>query len=266
MEGISENYQENRILIAGPCVMDDIETAIEIALEVKMSGINNGFHPIFKASLDKANRTSGKSFRSIGIRKALEQLVATSKEVGIEIITDVHEPDQAKYVSEFVDYLQVPAFLARQTDLIEACAKSGKPTVIKKPQFISHESARFIEEKYYDFGGSKMYICERGNSFGYNDLIVDATSIERLRESCERSGVILDCTHSLQRPNMGSLTKGNSKYIETMVKFGAVMGADGLFIETHPQPYRSPSDAENMLPLSLLNDVLNKAKKIYGTS
>jgi 2-dehydro-3-deoxyphosphooctonate aldolase (KDO 8-P synthase) len=266
MEDTLENYQKNKILIAGPCVMENLEDSIKIAEEVKKAGKNNGFHPIFKASLDKANRTSGKAFRTIGMKKALYQLYETAKEVKIDVITDVHEPRQVKEVEQFVDYLQIPAFLARQTDLIYACAKSGKPTVIKKPQFISHESAKFIEEKYYDFGGTKMYICERGNSFGYSDLIVDVTSIQRLKESCEKSGVILDCTHSLQRPNRGSSTKGNAKYIETMVRFGSVMGADGLFIETHPEPSKSPSDSENMLPLHLLNDVLKKAKGIYGTS
>jgi len=263
---ISENYLNNKILIAGPCVMQDLDEAIEIAKQVKSSGISHGFHPIFKASFDKANRTSKKGFRGIGMKKSLENMKYISEEVGIQTITDVHESHQVKEVSLFVDYLQVPAFLARQTDLIKACAQSGKPTMVKKPQFISHYSAQYIEEKYYGFGGTKMMICERGNTFGYTDLIVDVTSIDRLKESCPRSRVILDCTHSLQIPNKGEKTEGNSKYIETMVKFGAVMGADGIFIETHPEPSRSPSDSENMLALDLLNSVLSKAQKIYEST
>jgi len=264
MADTSGTKQEAKILIAGPCVIQSWDTCHEIAIELKRLANLYNFTPIFKGSWDKANRTSRDGFRGIGKDKALEILFRIRESVGIATITDVHETDQVEHVSKFVDFLQIPAFLCRQTDLIEACAKSGNPTLIKKGQFVSPEACSFIEDKFYNAGGSRMMICERGNSFGYNELIVDATSISRLRESCKRSLVALDCTHSLQKPNgSNGKTGGNANLIEDMVIFGASMGADALFIETHPYPHLSPSDSENMLELSRLEEVLIKARKFY---
>jgi len=264
MADISATNQETKILIAGPCVIQSWDTCQEIAIEIKRLGELFNFQPVFKGSWDKANRTSHESFRGIDKNRALEILFRIREHLGISTITDVHEASQVEEVSKYVDFLQIPAFLCRQTDLIEACAKSGNPTLIKKGQFLSPESCSYIEDKFYSAGGSRMMICERGNSFGYKDLIVDATSIPRLRNSCQRSLIALDCTHSLQKPNGEGKTGGNASLIEDMVRYGAVMGADALFIETHPYPHLSPSDSENMLELSKLEEVLSNARRIYN--
>jgi 2-dehydro-3-deoxyphosphooctonate aldolase (KDO 8-P synthase) len=201
----------------------------------------------------------------LGIYHGVEILSRIKDRVNISIITDVHDISQVDKVASVVDYLQVPAFLCRQTDLIEACAKTGLPVLVKKGQFLSPESCKYIENKFYKAGGSKLLIGERGNSFGYNDLIVDVTSISRLKKSCERSKIIMDCTHSLQRPNgIYGKTEGRGDMIEEMVKFASIMNSDGLFIETHPYPELSPSDSENMLMLNKLDSVLEVSRKIYN--
>lgn len=264
MGDISEKNQNPKFLIAGPCVIENLDLCVTIAKEVKRCAELFNFTPIFKASYDKANRTSHGSYRGIGIKEGLYILDKVRFIVDIPFITDVHDVEQVKIVAPFADYLQIPAFLCRQTDLIEACASTGLTTLVKKGQFLSPESCQFIEDKFYKFGGSKMMICERGNSFGYNDLIVDVTSISRLKKSCQRSSVIMDCTHSLQKPNgIHGKTEGNSGMIEEMIKFASVMNSDGLFIETHPFPSKSPSDSENMLELSRLESVLSISRKIY---
>ena len=264
MEDISVKDQKTRILIGGPCVIQSWDTCFEIATEVRRCGLLHNYHSIFKASFDKANRTSSEGFRGIGIDKGLEILKKIKSRLNMQVITDVHETQQVEKVASVVDYLQIPAFLCRQTDLIEECAKTGLPVLIKKGQFLSPESCKFIEDKFYKSGGKELLIGERGNSFGYNDLIVDATSISRLKKSCTRSKIIMDCTHSLQRPNGASgKTEGRGDLIEDMVRFGAVMDADGLFIETHPYPHLSPTDYENMLELSNLESIIGKARKIY---
>jgi 2-dehydro-3-deoxyphosphooctonate aldolase (KDO 8-P synthase) len=266
MVDISGKNQKTRILIAGPCVIQSWDTCYEIALEIKRCSILYNFSPIFKASFDKANRTSYDGFRGIGIDKGLEVLSKIKQRVNIPIITDVHEVSQVQQVASVADYLQVPAFLSRQTDLIEACAKTGLPVLVKKGQFLSPESCKFIENKFYKSGGTQLLIGERGNSFGYNDLIVDVTSISRLKKSCPDSKIIMDCTHSLQRPNgVSGKTEGRGDMVEEMVKFASVMNADGLFIETHPYPELSPSDSENMLELSKFESVIKKSRSIYDT-
>jgi 2-dehydro-3-deoxyphosphooctonate aldolase (KDO 8-P synthase) len=266
MAVILEKNPKNKILIAGPCVIQSWDTCYEIALEINRCASLYNFYPIFKASFDKANRTSYDGFRGIGIDKGLEVLSRIKQRVNIPVITDVHEVAQVERVASVVDYLQIPAFLSRQTDLIEACAKTGKPTLIKKGQFLSPEACKFIENKFYKFGGSQLLIGERGNSFGYNDLIVDATSITRLKKSCTESKIIMDCTHSLQKPNgIHGKTEGRGDMIEDMVKFASVMDADGLFIETHPYPELSPSDSENMLELNKFESVIKKSRLIYDS-
>jgi len=266
MEGISEKNLKNKILIAGPCVIQSWDTCYEIAIEVKRCADLYNFYPVFKASFDKANRTSYDGFRGIGIDKGLEILKNVKERLQIDVITDVHDISQVEQVASVVDILQVPAFLSRQTDLIEACAKTGLPVLVKKGQFLSPESCKYIEDKFYKAGGTQLLIGERGNSFGYNDLIVDVTSIPRLKKSCPDSKIIMDCTHSLQRPNgIYGKTEGRGDMIEDMVKYASVMNADGLFIETHPYPELSPSDSDNMLQLGLFEGVIRKARKIYDT-
>jgi 2-dehydro-3-deoxyphosphooctonate aldolase (KDO 8-P synthase) len=255
---------KDKFLISGPCVIENIDLCVEIAKEVKRAGELYGFKCIFKASYDKANRTSGDSYRGIGIKEGLYILDKVRFIVDIPFITDVHNVEQVKMIAPFADYLQIPAFLSRQTDLIKACAKSELPILIKNGRFLSPESCSFIEKKFYKAGGSHMMIRERGNSFGYNDLIVDVTSISRLKKSCIDSSVIMDCTHSLQKPNgIYGKTEGRGDMIEEMVRFALVIYADGLFIETHPDPSKSPSDSENMLELSSLDKVLKISRKIY---
>jgi 2-dehydro-3-deoxyphosphooctonate aldolase (KDO 8-P synthase) len=256
--------RNHKFLIAGPCVITSLELCIEIAEEIKRCSAMYGFYPIFKASYDKANRTSGNSYRGVGMEIGLKILSDVREYTGLKVITDVHETEDVINVSKYVDFLQVPAFLSRQTDLIEACAYSGLPTLVKKGQFLSPEACSHIEKKFYKAGGSFLMIAERGNSFGYNDLVVDATSISRIKKSCPDSAVIMDCTHSLQKPNgISGKTEGRSDLIEDMVRFASVMDANGLFIETHPNPTESPSDSENMLELSSLDGVLKVARKIY---
>ena len=258
--------QKTRILIAGPCVIQSWDTCYEIAIEIKRCAILYNFTPIFKGSFDKANRTSSNGFRGIGIDKGLDILSKIKQRLDIPVITDVHETEQVERVASVVDYLQIPAFLSRQTDLIEACAKTGLPVLVKKGQFLSPESCKFIEDKFYKAGGTQLLIGERGNSFGYNDLIVDVTSISRLKKSCENSKIIMDCTHSLQRPNgVSGKTEGRGDMIEEMVKYSSVMNADGIFIETHPYPELSPSDSENILELSKLEQIIKKSRSIYDT-
>jgi len=266
MVDISVKNQKTRILIAGPCVIQSWDTCYEIALEIKRCALLYNFEPIFKASFDKANRTSYDGFRGIGIDKGLAVLSKIKNRLDIPVITDVHEVAQVEQVASVVDYLQVPAFLSRQTDLIEACAKTGLPVLVKKGQFLSPESCKYIENKFYKAGGSQLLIGERGNSFGYNDLIVDVTSISRLKKSCPDSKIIMDCTHSLQKPNgIYGKTEGRGDMVEEMVKFASVMNADGLFIETHPYPELSPSDSENMLELNKFEAVIKKSRSIYAT-
>jgi 2-dehydro-3-deoxyphosphooctonate aldolase (KDO 8-P synthase) len=263
---ILEKNQKNKILIAGPCVIQSWDTCYEIAIEIKRCAELYNFYPVFKASFDKANRTSYDGFRGIGIDKGLEILKNIKERLEIDVITDVHDVSQVEKVASVVDVLQVPAFLSRQTDLIEACAKTGLPVLVKKGQFLSPESCKYIEHKFYKSGGTQLLIGERGNSFGYNDLIVDVTSIPRLKKSCPDSKIIMDCTHSLQRPNgIYGKTEGRGDMIEEMVKYASVMNADGLFIETHPYPELSPSDSENMLQLGLFEGIIRKARKIYDT-
>jgi 2-dehydro-3-deoxyphosphooctonate aldolase (KDO 8-P synthase) len=257
--------QEDKILIAGPCVAVSFSECLLIGKQIKESAEKYGFRPVFKASFDKANRTSSDSFRGLGLSKVLDIFRALKEEINIQIVTDVHETKQIEHILPFVDYLQIPAFLSRQTDLIIECAYSGLPTLIKKGQFLSPESCYHIENKYYEAGGHDLMIGERGNTFGYNDLIVDATSISRLKKTCTRSKIIMDCTHSLQKPNgIYGKTEGRSDLIEDMVKFASIMDSDGLFIETHPNPSESPSDSENMLSLDKLDSILELSRKIYN--
>jgi 2-dehydro-3-deoxyphosphooctonate aldolase (KDO 8-P synthase) len=266
MLDISVKNQKTRILIAGPCVIQSWDTCYEIAGEIKRCAALYNFEPIFKASFDKANRTSSDGFRGIGMDKGLEVLSIIKQRLNISVITDVHETSQVDRVSSVVDYLQIPAFLSRQTDLIEECARTGLPVLVKKGQFLSPESCKFIEDKFYKAGGTQLLIGERGNSFGYNDLIVDVTSISRLKKSCENSKIIMDCTHSLQRPNGASgKTEGRGDMIEEMIKYASVMNADGIFIETHPYPELSPSDSENILELSKFESIIKKSRLIYDT-
>lgn len=259
---MEKDQKAKPLLIAGPCVIESHELTQQIAATVKALAEKYGMHPVFKGSYEKANRTSHQSFSGIGKKEAL-QILRSIRDGGIEVITDVHETTDVAEVADYVTHLQIPAFLCRQTALILACSNSGLPTNIKKGQFLSPEACKFVIDKFRSGKGKEAWICERGFSFGYNDLIVDATCVPRIKEAA-KCPVIVDCTHSLQKPNRGSGTSGgNPSLVGTLAKFAFATGADGLFIEVHPNPQSSPSDSESILELSQLDNVVAATMRIY---
>lgn len=256
-------YQgQHFFLIAGPCVVEDEPTVMHIAdhLHTLTNRLQIPF--IFKASYRKANRSSGKSFTGIGDEKALKILAKVKKELALPIVTDIHSAPEAAMAAEYVDVLQIPAFLCRQSDLLEAAARTGKWVNIKKGQFLSGEAMRFPVEKVIEAGNNEVMVTERGNSFGYTDMIVDYRNIVAMNQL--QVPVIMDCTHSLQQPNQSSgVTGGKPELIETIAKCGIAAGADGLFIETHSNPAIAKSDGANMLRLELMEDLLKKCIRVF---
>ena len=248
-------------LIAGPCAIEDMETSLLIANHVNEICKSLDIRFIFKGSYRKANRSRLDSFTGIGDTEALSILKEIGEKVGVQTITDIHESYEVDNVSKYVQYLQIPAFLCRQTELLIAAGKSGLGVNIKKGQFMSPESMQFALEKVRSTGNNNVWLCERGNSFGYNDLIVDATSIYKMKE--HGAPVIMDCTHSVQKPNRTSgVTGGDPSLIEAIALSAISTGADGFFIETHPNPSAAKSDPHTMLKLENLEGILIKAMKI----
>ncbi|MCM1484253.1 MAG: 3-deoxy-8-phosphooctulonate synthase [Muribaculaceae bacterium] len=248
---------ENFFLIAGPCVIEGEEMALDIAHEISSTASRLGIPYIFKGSYRKANRSRIDSFTGIGDIKALEILRKVRREVGCPVLTDIHLPDEAAMAAEYVDVLQIPAFLCRQTDLLVAAARTGLPVNIKKGQFLSPEAMRFAVDKVRDAGNDRVAVTERGVSFGYSDLIVDFCGIPTMRSfGCP---VILDVTHSLQQPNQASgVTGGRPEMITTLACAGIAAGADGIFLETHRNPAVAKSDGANMLALDRLPALLER--------
>ncbi len=248
-------------LISGPCVVENDTTPRLIAKEVKAMCDTLDIDYIFKASYRKANRTKEDSFSGIGDERALNIIKSTGLEFGIRTLTDIHESHEADMVAEYVDVLQIPAFLCRQTELLHAAGKTGKTINIKKGQFVSPEAMKYPVQKVQATGNHKVWLCERGFTFGYEDLIVDATSIPRLKQ--HGVPVVMDCTHSVQAPNKSSgVSGGHPQFIETMARYAAVTEADGLFIETHPDPENALSDSSTMLQLDRLYAILEKVIRI----
>lgn len=248
-------------LIAGPCAIEDRDIAFEIAREVKKICDNLGIHYIFKGSYEKANRSKIDSFTGIDTKVALQILKDIADELGVENITDVHESDEPQQVSKYVTHLQIPAFLCRQTKLLLAAGESGRTINIKKGQFLSPEAMQFAVEKVQSTGNNKVWVCERGTTFGYNDLVVDATSIYRMKKI--GVPVVMDCTHSVQKPNQTSgVTGGDPELIETIALSAVATGADGLFMEVHPAPHTAQSDPYTMLQLDRLEPILKKCMQI----
>lgn len=258
----NQQYDEdNFFLIAGPCVVEDEALLMEVA--EKVSGICKrlGIPYIFKSSYRKANRTSASSFTGIGDDNALHLLQKTGKHFGLPVTSDVHAHDETAEAARYIDVLQIPAFLCRQTDLLLAAGETGKIVNVKKGQFLSGHSMKFAVEKIKSTGNNKIMLTERGTTFGYQDLVVDYRNIPWMQE--QNVPVVMDCTHSLQQPNQTSgITGGNPQLISTIAKAAIATGADGLFIETHPNPAKAKSDGANMLHLSLIEDLLEKLVKL----
>ena len=258
----NQKYNEdNFFLIAGPCVVESEEIVMGIAEKVAAICARLEIPYIFKASYRKANRTAANSFTGIGDRNALELIKKVGEKFLIPTTTDIHTAEEATMAAEYVDVLQIPAFLCRQTDLLIAAAKTGKIVNVKKGQFLSGPSMKFAVEKINTAGNDKVGLIERGNTFGYTDLVVDYRNITWMKEI--KVPVIMDCTHALQQPNQsGGITGGNPELIETIAKAAIATGADGLFIETHPNPAVAKSDGANMLRLDLLESLLEKLVRI----
>lgn len=257
------NYTQsgNFFLMAGPCAIEGEEIAMQIAARLKSLTDALQIPLIFKGSYRKANRSRLDSFTGIGDKKALRILQKISREFDVPTVTDIHETEEAAMAAEFVDVLQIPAFLCRQTDLLVAAANTGKVVNIKKGQFLSGAAMRFAVEKIHESGNEKVILTDRGNSFGYSDLVVDFRNIPEMKAI--GAPVVMDVTHSLQQPNQSSgVTGGKPALIETIAKAAIAVGADGLFIETHPQPSIAKSDGANMLPLDQLENLLKKLIRI----
>jgi 2-dehydro-3-deoxyphosphooctonate aldolase (KDO 8-P synthase) len=251
----------NFFLMAGPCAIEGEEMAMQIAEQLSSLSDKLNIPLIFKGSYRKANRSRLDSFTGIGDEKALRILQKVGNEFGIPTVTDIHESSEAAMAAEYVDVLQIPAFLCRQTDLLVAAANTGKVVNIKKGQFLSGDAMRFAVNKVKESGNDKVILTDRGNSFGYSDLIVDFRNIPEMKSI--GAPVVMDVTHSLQQPNQSSgVTGGKPALIETIAKAAIAVGADGLFIETHPQPNVAKSDGANMLPLDQLEDLLTKLIRI----
>lgn len=257
--------QQGFFLIAGPCVIEGEEMAFEIGHKIKDITSRLGIPFAFKGSYRKANRSRLDSFSGIGDIEALKILSAVGKELQVPVVTDIHQPQEAAMAAEFVDILQIPAFLCRQTDLLIAAAKTGKSVNVKKGQFLAPESMHFAVEKVRQSGNDSVAVTDRGTTFGYGDLVVDFRGVPVMQQTCN-CPVIVDCTHSLQQPNTaGGVTGGRPELIETIARAAVAVGADGLFIETHPHPEVAKSDGANMLHLDLLESLLTRLKAISDT-
>ena len=257
-----QSYNEKSFfLIAGPCVVESEALVMEVA--EKVSGICKklGIPYIFKASYRKANRTSSSSFTGIGDDNALALVKKTGQKFGLPVTSDIHAHDEAAPAAQYIDVLQIPAFLCRQTDLLVAAAETGKVINVKKGQFLSGPAMKFAVEKIRKAGNNKIILTERGTTFGYQDMVVDYRNIPWMQ--AHGVPVVMDCTHSLQQPNQTSgITGGNPQLIGTIAKAAIAAGAEGLFIETHPDPASAKSDGANMLQLDLLEPLLQQLLKI----
>lgn len=253
------------MLIAGPCVIESEELVMNVAKEIKEIADRLNLDYYFKASFDKANRTSISSFRGPGIEEGLKILQKVKDTYGLKIATDIHEPYQAEIAAQVVDIIQIPAFLCRQTDLLVAAAKTGKLINVKKAQFLAPWDMSNVVRKLEDSGNNNIMLCERGTTFGYNTLVVDMTSIIEMKKF--GYPVVFDATHSVQKPGgKGNATGGNREYVEYLAKAAIAVGADALFMEVHPNPDMALSDGPNMVKLDEFEEMLKRLIKVYDAT
>lgn len=255
---------ERLLVIAGPCVLEDDATALAIARRLRRELADLPVQVVFKASFDKANRTSVASYRGPGIEAGLATLKRVKEETGLPVTTDIHEPAQAARAAEVCDLLQIPAFLARQTDLLLAAAATGRPVNVKKGQFLAPGDMRHVVDKLASGGCRQVLLCERGTFFGYGRLVNDMRSIPRMQ--APGALVVFDATHSVQEPGgRGDSSGGERAMVEPLARAATAIGADGLFFETHPQPEKSPSDGPNMVPLAQFAALVRRLVAIRQT-
>lgn len=258
--GFDVGLDQRFFLIAGPCVIESEQSALDIAGELKEITSALGIPFIYKSSFDKANRSSGTSFRGLGMEKGLEILACVKREIGVPVLTDIHDISEITPVSKVVDVLQTPAFLCRQTDFIRACAQSGKPVNFKKGQFLSpHEMLNVIDKARAAAAEANLpdqfMVCERGASFGYNNLVSDMRSLAILREA--KAPVVFDATHSVQLPGgQGNASGGQREFVPVLARAAVAVGISGLFMETHPDPAKALSDGPNAVPLNRMKELL----------
>ncbi len=252
---------ERPVLFAGPCAVESLDICLEIGSKVKSWAGDNGFDYVFKASFDKANRTSSGSFRSIGMNESLKVLERVGKELSVPLVTDIHESYQADEVGAVVDVLQIPAFLCRQTDLILAAARTGKAVKIKRGQFMAPEDMQYAVNKVRSTGNDNVCLTERGYSLGYHNLVVDMRSLPTMRQFAP---VVFDITHSVQQPGgQGGTSGGQRQYAPFLARAAAATGIDGFFVETHPEPSKALSDGPNLIPLDKMGGFLEMLKESW---
>ena len=262
-DSILVGQKEKPLLFGGPCVIESLENCLEIAETVAEYCEDLGIQYVFKASFDKANRTSINSFRGPGLEKGLEILQEVKNRTGLPLVTDIHEPQQCAIAAEVVDVLQVPAFLCRQTDLLIAAGETGKTISVKKAQFIAPEAMRPVIEKLRSTGNRNILATERGSSFGYCNLVVDMRGLEIMKSL--GVPVVFDATHSVQLPGgLGNATGGQREFAPVLLRAALGVGIQGMFIETHPNPDEAKSDGPNAIPLNELKKVLSEAVQIHG--
>jgi 2-dehydro-3-deoxyphosphooctonate aldolase (KDO 8-P synthase) len=257
---LKHTQSNNFILLAGPCVVESEDLCFEVAEKVKAIADRLQIPYVFKASYRKANRSRSDSFSGLGDEKGLDILAKIGQTLDLPVVTDIHSAPEAAMAAAYVDMLQIPAFLCRQTDLLQAAGATGKVVNIKKGQFLSPESMQFAVQKVKEMGNENIFLTERGTTFGYQDLVVDYRGLPTMQQYAP---VIMDCTHSLQQPNqIAGVTGGRPDMIATIAKAAIAVGADGLFIETHPNPGVAKSDGANMLQLDQLESMLEQLVKI----
>jgi 2-dehydro-3-deoxyphosphooctonate aldolase (KDO 8-P synthase) len=252
-------------LLAGPCALESVEHAVHVGGTIREVCTGLGVPFVFKASFDKANRSSESAFRGLGLERGLQALSAVRQQLGVPVMTDVHETTQVPDAAQVCDVLQIPAFLCRQTDLLVAAARSGRVVNVKKGQFLSPPEMANVVQKVYGAGGDRLLLTERGTTFGYNNLVVDFRSLPIMRSF--GAPVVFDATHSVQQPGgMGNATGGDRRFVPYLARAAAAVGVDALFMETHEEPERAPSDGSNMLRLSDLRNLLEEVVAIHGAA